>query len=180
VAFAFCCGRSLLRLTYGPSYAAVAGSLLVSSAVALVNLMNGQITTVFYARGLPGMHRRAVAVMAVVMVSMVYPLCKWLGPVGGQAAALLAVIVGYLLQIVRVRRLTGLQMGPYGKGLLIPGLPSTSVVAVGLLTRPFAALSGPAANIAFGIVGCLLAYILACAILLQSRTQLSLPTQLES
>jgi len=180
LAFVFFCGHSVLGLTYGPLYAAVAGSLLVASAVNLVNLLNNQITTVFYARGLPGLHRRAVAVMAATMIVMVYPLCKWLGPVGGQAAALVAVIVGYLLQVVRVRKLTGLHMISYGKGFLLSGLVSIIVVAVSISSRSFVILARPAANIAVGIVGCLLAYILACAILLRGRTHLSPPAQSKS
>ena len=170
--FVLFCGRSLLGLTYGTRYAAVAGSLLVAAAVALVNLLNGQITTVFYASGLPEFHRRAVAVMAATMLVMVYPLCKLLGLMGGQAAALLAVIVGYILQIARVRKLTGLNLTSYGKGFVLSGL-SMSAVAVCLLIHPFAALAHPVANIACGILGCLLAYLLAAAVLLRGHKQLS-------
>ena len=46
--------------------------------------------------GRPGLHRRAVAASAVVMLIAIYPACKLLGVVGGQVAALLAIIVSYL------------------------------------------------------------------------------------
>ncbi len=169
LAFMFFCGRSLLTLAYGPRYGVVTGALVIASCVALVNLLNGQITTVFYARGFPHLHRRAVAAMAVAMVIAIYPLSRWLGPVGGQAAALLAVIVGYLLQVVRVRQITGLSLARYGNAFLIAALVSLSVVAIGLGTRQFAILARPAANIAVGLMGCLFAYVLAGATLLRRQ-----------
>lgn len=180
LAFVLYCGRSLLTLAYGPRYGALTGALGLASCVALVNLLNGQITTVFYARGFPHLHRRAVAVMATAMVVVIYPLAKWLGPLGGQVACLLAVVVGYLLQVARVQKLTSLDLVPYWKGLWISGLASLTVVAVGLSMRPFAVLARPGVNIAIGIAGCLLACILACAILLRDQTLLSgRPLQVE-
>ena len=173
LAFAFLCGRSLLAMAYGPRYGALSGSLALASCVALLNLANGQITTVFYARGFPQLHRRAVAVMAAAMAVAIYPLSKWLGPVGGQVACLLAVAIGYLLQLVRVRRLTGLNLALYGKGFLVAGMASMAVVAVCLPTRSFAALARPTVNIASGIAGCLLAYAVAYAILLRGQARLS-------
>jgi hypothetical protein len=131
--------------------------------------MNGQITTVFYARGFPQLHRTAVAVMAVAMVLTVYPLAKWLGPDGGQWACLIAVILGLLLQIARVRGLTGLDLGLYGNGALPALLASTGVVAFSLLTRAFTVPARPAVNVAFGAFGCLLAYLLVFAFLMRRQ-----------
>jgi O-antigen/teichoic acid export membrane protein len=169
--FMLFCGRSILALAFGARYADASGPLLAASAVALVNLLNNQITTVFYAKGTPGLHRRAVALMAVTMVIVVYPLCKGLGPIGGQLSALLAVLVGYLLQIQRVRHLTGLRLTYYAKGLPLSVLVSTGVILVGLCARPFAALAVPGANIATGILGCITAYAGACAILFRRQRQ---------
>lgn len=167
MAFVVFCGHSLLALAYGPRYEAMTAALVLASAVALVNMLNGLITTIFYARGVPGLHRWAVAVMAATMVVVVYPLCRWLGPVGGQVAALLAVVAGYLLQVERMRKLTGLSLISYGKSFALSCLVSMVVVVAGLSARPFAALARPAANIALGLAACLLAYLLACAILLR-------------
>jgi PST family polysaccharide transporter/lipopolysaccharide exporter len=179
LAFVLFCGRSLLGLTYGLRYGSVAGSLLAASAVGAVNLLNGQLTTVFYAHGLPEFHRRSVAVMAVTMVVVVYPLCRWMGPVGGQVAALLAVMAGYGLQAERVRELTGIKLIDYGQGLWLSGLVSMVVVAAGLCARLFAVAALPAANIAIGAAACLVAYLLACAVLLRGRRDVLRPARTE-
>lgn len=169
LAFVFFCGRSLLTLVYGARYGALTGALVLASCVALTNLLNGQITTVFYARGFPHLHRRAVAAMAATMAIAIYPLAKWLGPVGGQVAALLAVMVGYFIQVARVREITGLSLTRYGSGFLVSALASLSVVAISLGTRPFAMLTRPVANIVIGALGCVLAYALTGAIFLRSQ-----------
>lgn len=162
-------GGSFLGLVYGSRYSLAAGSMALAACVALVNLMNSQITTVFYARGLPQLHRRAVAVMAATMLVAIYPFTKWLGIAGGQAAALLAVVVGFGLQAERIRRITDLSLSRYAKGFVLAVLASSSVAAVGFGVKPFAALSRPIPNIATGILGCLMAYGLAFAIRLRGR-----------
>jgi O-antigen/teichoic acid export membrane protein len=165
LAFSFFCGRSLLTVVYGPRYAAAAAPLIVGACVALFNLLNGQITTVFFAKGVPSLHRRSVALMAVAMVVLVYPFSKWLGIVGGQAASLIAVLLGYLFQVERIYHLTGVDLPQYGKSFLVSAATSFSVVAICLATRPFASLGRPLPNIGLGIAGCILAYALACLFL---------------
>jgi O-antigen/teichoic acid export membrane protein len=172
LAFVFFCGRSLLTLAYGSSYAAVNGALVLASAVALVNLLNGQITTVFYARGLPHLHRLSVGAMAVSMMIAIYPLAVWLGPMGGQAAALLAVIVGYLVQLARVRGVTGLSVARYCNSFPVALLISLTVVVLSLGSRFFAVLDRPGANLVVGIAGCVVAYIIAAAAFLRQQKSL--------
>ena len=58
--------------------------------------LNVLITSVFTGMGRPGLHRRAVAASAVVMMIAIYPACKLFGVVGGQVAALLAIVVSYV------------------------------------------------------------------------------------
>jgi O-antigen/teichoic acid export membrane protein len=168
LAFVFVCGKSLLTISYGPRYGALTGALALASCVALVNLLNGQITTVFYARGLPQLHRRAVAAMAATMVFAIFPAAKWAGPAGGQVACLLAVLVGYALQVARVRGLTGLKMALYGNRFPLALLVSMSVVAISLFARLIPTLAHPIADVALGIAGCFLAYILVYAIILRN------------
>jgi hypothetical protein len=65
----------------------------------------------FYAREGRVLHCGAVAASAVAMLIAVYPAYKHLGLAGGgQVAALLAIIVRYLLQVMRVRGLRGLKL----------------------------------------------------------------------
>src|ERR1022692_1927939 len=158
------CGRSLLTLIYGQRYSVVATALALAACAALLNILNIQITLMFYAKGVPALHRRSVASMAVLMVLLIYPLAKGFGLWGGQLACLIAVVVGYLLQVERIRKVTGLRLSEYGKSFLIPAAASLVVAAIWLVTGSIGALARPSANIIVGILACLLAYGFACAI----------------
>jgi O-antigen/teichoic acid export membrane protein len=156
----YLCGHSLLLVIYGVRYVAGAGPLAVATAVIFLNVLNAMITIVFSAMGLPALHRRAVAASAVVMLIAIYPACKLLGVVGGQVAALLAIIVSYLLQVIRMRGLTGLDLLRYGKALVPAALVSGGILGVGLGARFLGLATRPLANIALGASACVIAYAL--------------------
>jgi O-antigen/teichoic acid export membrane protein len=159
------CGRSLLTVTYGQRYGGAAGPLIVAGCAALLNVANAQITTMFYAKGNPQLHRRCVAIMATLMIVLTYPLVKWFGPVGGQLACLVSIVVGYLFQIERIWKLTGLSLSQYRTGFLVSSVISLSVVAICSSARVLGNWQHPVPNILVGMVGCLVAYALACTIL---------------
>jgi lipopolysaccharide exporter len=173
LAFVFFCGRSLLTTVYGQRYAAGAAALFVASCVAIINVVNAQATGVFYANGQPGLHRRCVTIMAILMVLLIYPLARWFGLLGGQLACLISMMVGFLFQVVRIRDFTAIRISEYGKTFLVSALIAASVVVVCLGTRPFAALTRPLPNIALGIAGCLFAYGLTAMILFRGRRELT-------
>ncbi len=172
--FMFLCGRSLLILFYGSRYAAAAVPLMLASCVVFVNILNGQITTVFYGRGVPQLHRRSVAIMAVLMVALVYPFSKWFGLPGGQMACFLAVVTGYVFQLVRLRDLTNLPLMEYAKPFATGAMFSMVVLAIWLGTTwlgasRFPMLSRPIASVALGALGCSLAYGFCAAVFLRKR-----------
>ncbi len=154
-------GRSLLLVFYGSRYTASAAVLSVAALVALVNLLNGQITIVFYARGLPQLHRRSVAAMALMMLLGIYPISRWFGPVGGQIAALVSVIVGFSVQALRVGGLTSGLLAQYARSCAVPALVSVAVVAMLRLVGGFLSPLGSAVNIALGLFGCILTFAVA-------------------
>jgi len=162
-ALSFFCGRSLLTIAYGQRYAAAAVPLAIAACVAVINLVNGQITTVFLAKGQPQLHRRCVAAMAATMIALIYPSVKWFGFAGAQMACLMSVLSGYSLQVERIRHITGLNLLHYGKNHLVPAIVSLFVVAVCLGSRSVPWLDHPLSNIVVGILGCLLAYALTYA-----------------
>lgn len=172
--FIFLYGRSVLTVFYGQRYGAAAVPLMIAACVVLINLLNGQITTVFYGRGLPQLHRRAVAIMAVLMVVSVYPAAKWFGLAGGQMACLVAVIVGYVFQLLRLHKLTNISLTHYLKPFLSGLALSLIVVAVWTVTYPIAAAIPPLANVALGGLGCLVAYGLSAARLLRTRETIAI------
>ncbi|MEP6715443.1 MAG: oligosaccharide flippase family protein [Terriglobia bacterium] len=158
LAFIFLCGRSLLTLTYGPKYSAAAVPLMIAGCVALFNIANGLLTVVFYSLGLPNLHRRSVVIAAVIVAVLVYPLSKWTGPAGGQLACLIAIACGFLFQLARTRRLTGLNLSQYAATLVLPALISFSMLAICLAISSFARLVSPISNMILGFTGCALAY----------------------
>ena len=155
--FAFFCGRALLTLAYGVRYSAATGPFIVASAVALLNLLNGQLTSIFFATGRPNLHRYSIIVMAAVMTLLIYPFVHLFGIIGGQLSCLAAVSVGFVLQAARVHELIGFQLLPYAKAILTGAAVSLSVVAVCLGTRAFPLATRPLPNLVIGAAGCLIA-----------------------
>jgi O-antigen/teichoic acid export membrane protein len=165
------CGRSLLSIAYGARYVAAAGPLAVASGVAFLNLLNAVITCVFTAVGRPALHRRAVTASAIVMVIAVYPACKMLGMVGGQAAALVAIIVSYLLQVFRMRSLTGLNLFRYARTFIPAALASAGILIAGYGSRILGLAAKPAVNLTIGAIACIAAYALCLAAVVRGKIQ---------
>jgi O-antigen/teichoic acid export membrane protein len=165
----YLCGSSLLRLIYGTRYEAAAGPLAVAAVVVFLSLLNVLITSVFAGMGRPGLHRRAVTASAVVMIIAIYPACKLFGVVGGQVAALLAIIASYVLQIRRMRGLTGLNLLRYGRAFVPAVLASAGALGVGLGARFVGLVNRPLANIALGAALCVIAYVVCVPSFLRIR-----------
>lgn len=158
VVFIALCGRDLLNLVYGQRYGSVALSVLVASFVVFINVLNSQITVVFYGRGVPQLHRASVTMMAALMLVLIYPATKTLGLVGGQICCLLAVLAGFIFQLRRVHRLTGLSYAAYLRPFIGAVGLSALVLCTWLMSLTSAAFARPIFSVAFGIFGCLLAY----------------------
>jgi O-antigen/teichoic acid export membrane protein len=169
VAAIWLCGHSLLTLIYGARYVAAAGPLAVAAVAVLLTVLNAPITCLFIGIGRPELHRRAVAASAVVMLVTIYPGCKLFGVVGGQVAALLAIILGYLMQMVRMRELTGLNLAHYAKAFVPATLMSAGILAVGFSARLFDLATRPITNIALGVIACLIAYALCVPVFIKTR-----------
>jgi O-antigen/teichoic acid export membrane protein len=153
---------SLLKLVYGERYVTAAGPLSAASAVVLVTVLNAVPTCVLFAKGRPALHRHAVIATAAVLLIAIYPACKFLGPVGGQIAALLAITVGYLFQLILLRSLTGLNLFRYGSAFVLPVLGSTAMLVIVLGSRRLGLVLRPATDITLCVAGCLVAYAM-CA-----------------
>jgi lipopolysaccharide exporter len=166
--FTFFCGRILLDLVYGPRYSAATGPLIIASLVALLNLLNGQITSIFYSKGLPELHRRCVVVMAITMIALIYPFVLRFGLIGGQIAALLAIVVGLSFQAVRVRSLANLDMLRYAKVLSASAGISLGVAVVCAIAKFYAFDARPIPTLLTGVAGCVAAYCISGRIFLRN------------
>jgi O-antigen/teichoic acid export membrane protein len=165
----YLCGSSLLSLAYGVRYMGGAGPLAVAAVVVFLNVLNVGITCAFSGLGRPELHRRAVTASAIIMMIVIYPACKLLGVVGGQVAALIAISVSFLLQIVRMRELTDLDLFRYAKAFLPAALVSGGILAVGLGARYFGLATKPIANIALSAGACVIAYVMCVPAFLRIR-----------
>ena len=161
--FAAFCGHSLLTIVYGQRYGVAAIALVLAAGAALINVLNAQLTMLFYAQGLPQLHRRAVAAMAVLVAVLTYPLTKEFGLWGAQLAVLIAIVVGYILQVERTRKVIGLKLSDYRKTFVVPLAISLCAVLACLAARSAGILLRPLPNIMFGILGCLVTSGVACA-----------------
>ena len=170
VLFVYFCGRSVLDLAFGGRYSDAAPALVAAAVVSVLGLANGQVTTVFYARGLPKLHRVCVVLMALTMIALIYPFAKFFGTVGGQLACVAACAAGWLFQVARIKSITDLSMGQYF-GSFFAGLGISSVVAMVCLGQRATGWRGPVVNIAFGVIGCAAAYALAGVIYLRRAEQ---------
>jgi O-antigen/teichoic acid export membrane protein len=160
---------SLLTVTYGARYLKSAGPLAVAAAVAFLSILNGVITDVFSAMGRPALHRRAVAASAVIMIVAIYPACKMLGVVGAQIAALLAIGTSFVLQIMRIRKLTGLDLAQYGTAFVPAGLVCAALLCGGFGIRYLGLAEGNTAQIALGLCVLLLAYGICLPVVLRIK-----------
>lgn len=156
----YLCGHSLLSIVYGSGYVVDSGSLVVAAVVVFLNVLNAAITCAFMGVGRPELHRFAVATSAIIMMILIYPACRLLGVVGGQVAALIAIGASYTIQVLRMRRLTGLDLSRYARTFAMPLLLSGGLLAVGLGSRFLGLAIGPIANVVLVAGACVIAYAL--------------------
>jgi O-antigen/teichoic acid export membrane protein len=163
----YLCGHSLLMVIYGARYVASTGPLSMAAAVVFLNLLNVAITCAFVGIGRPGLHRRAVAASAVAMLIAIYPACKLFGVVGGQVAALLAIILSYSLQVVRMRDVTGLDLLCYAKAFVLPALGAVAMFGAVLGGRYIGLTPGPIPDIVLCVGSCIVTYGVCASVLLR-------------
>jgi divalent metal cation (Fe/Co/Zn/Cd) transporter len=145
-------------LSYGHRYVIAATTLAIASFSAFFNILNAQITTVFYAKGVPQLHRRCVAAMAITVVILTYPCIKEFGLWGAQLASLAAIVVGYVIQIERIRKVSSLSLKAYGGLFLSPAAVSLGAIAAFLGAKITHTFVLPWANLLFGIFCCIATY----------------------
>ncbi len=148
----------LLRLAYGARYVAAARPLSVACAVAFLTVLNVVPSCVLFGKGLPGLHRQSVVATAGTMLIAVYPASKFFGPTGAQFAALLAILVGYLYQLVSLHWVTGLSLVRYAWAFVMPAVGSGVMLTIVLVCREFGITAKPGVDIAVCLGSCLIAY----------------------
>ena len=180
VAAVWICGPSLLSIFYGHRYSVQSASMALTLAtiVAFLNTLNSLITNVFFAAGKPALHRRAVAASAIVMMIAIYPAFKLLGTGGGQLAAVAAIGASYILQILRVHKVTHLNLWRYGRAFGPALLAAGSILLAGTLMRLVGLSAKPGPNVLTMLAVCLVVYLAYLPALMKTRfLTLSGPTR---
>jgi hypothetical protein len=107
--------------------------------------------------GRPELHRQFTLLRAVLMLAVIWPAVRRFGLSGAAASGLFAMLVGYTFQMMRLRKITALDLRDY-VFVFLPGLgASICVVLTWLVTHSFSLLN-PVTQIVFGAAGCFLAY----------------------
>jgi O-antigen/teichoic acid export membrane protein len=172
--FVFFCRRALLTLILGQRYSVVSGPLVVAFAAMLLNALNNQLTTFFYAKGLPHVHRFCVGIMAITVLILIWPSLKFFGLVGGQCAVLASVALGLGFQLERAHHYSGLDLKMLTKAFPPSLLVCIPVIGVGLISHASPILKHPLANVFTGLVGCLIAYGLSLLYLVRRSENFSI------
>jgi PST family polysaccharide transporter/lipopolysaccharide exporter len=166
--FVICYGKELLTLAYGATYASASVPLALVFAKVLLNTSSMPIATAYFAMGRPELHRLFTGVRALVIAAFIFPAVKLFGLIGAAASGLIAVSTGYAFQVMRIRRLTGLDLAHYLAIFLNALGASLAVVLVWLMTRHIPT-SPRLLNLVPGLMGCLLASGIALAMSRRSR-----------
>jgi hypothetical protein len=80
--------------------------------------------------GHPGLHRIFLLIRAILIVVLLYPAIYYFGLNGAAVSVMLAMVIAYLFQAIRVRSLTGLHIKGYAENFLLAVLFSTPVAVV--------------------------------------------------
>ncbi|MBN2106595.1 MAG: oligosaccharide flippase family protein [Deltaproteobacteria bacterium] len=167
-------GREVLLLVYGAKYGAVAVPFAIIFARQLIYYLGVPIATVYIALGRPELHRLFTAIRTALIVVMIVPAIKLFGLPGAAAAGLISMMVGYMVQINRLRTLTGLHPKIFAKMILLAVCAALVVGSFWLVTHSFAA-DRPAVSLLFGGAGCLASYAAAAKLFLMQKSTADFP-----
>ncbi|MGD0232228.1 MAG: oligosaccharide flippase family protein [Syntrophorhabdales bacterium] len=126
IAFAWLYGGFLLRIVYGPRYAAAGIPFAILFTAAAIEITTVPIATLYFATGKPGLHRLFSLVRAAVLIISIAPACYLFGWNGAAFSVLLATAGGYAVQALRIRSIINIRTSEIVKSL---GKPLIRTVA---------------------------------------------------
>jgi len=131
VVYAAICADYLLTLFYDPLYAVAAAAFVLMCCYLLVRGQGNILGQVYMAMGKPHMHRRFVALRAVIIFAAIYPGIKYFGISGAAGVMLLANFSALAMQVVWLRGPIGLRFSEYFTSW-IAGLGLSAVIFIPL------------------------------------------------
>lgn len=165
LALAWVWGSAVLSLVYGPKYGRMGSVFALLFANEILVTANIAIASAFLALGQPALLRRFSLIRACVVVVIAYPLIRAFGPLGAATAPLVSMLTAFGVQLVAIRRLTGLQLYPYMTAWLKSAVVAGLVAAVALPLHHWTSATPPATSALVGAgYGTLVVMILALAV----------------
>lgn len=153
-------GKDTLQVLYGGEYAKAAVPFALLFCIAMLRMLSVPVMSLYYMIGRPELNRWFTVVRAVLMIALIYPATKWYGLTGAAGAGLIAMILGYALQVFRLRAITDLDIREYNR-ILWSALPISFSVAIVWAATHSVFTFAPTTQMAIGGLGCLLGYVMA-------------------
>lgn len=117
-------GKAILGIVYGAPYVTVAVPFAVVVIASFLRLLAAPVAQVYFAVGMPHLHRVFTILRAVVVVALLYPAIHWFGLLGAAVSGLVAMFIGYVFQLLRLRAITRFNLhefvGRHGKAMIAP------------------------------------------------------------
>jgi len=153
-------GKDLLHVLYGGPYAKAAVPFALMFGTAMLRVLTVPVVSLYFMIGQPGLNRFFAIVRVLVMGVLIYPAAKWYGLTGAASAGLIAMTVGYVIQLVRLRNIIGLDLRQYDWLSWRPLAISLPLVVAWVATHHALKLAH-LTQITVGALACLLGYALA-------------------
>ncbi|MGH7452559.1 MAG: oligosaccharide flippase family protein, partial [bacterium] len=165
-------GKDLLLLVYGAEYTEVAGPFAIIFGTSLLQILCIPVATLYMAIGRPELHRLFAVIRTALMLLLIYPAVKYFGLTGAAMAGLVSIALGFLFQLIRMHKITKIDLRRYSFIFLRAAGISGGVAALWLVTHNLYP-DRPWLHLLPGAMGCLLAYALTIIAFLQPKSSFS-------
>jgi O-antigen/teichoic acid export membrane protein len=171
-------GKEILFIVYGPEYAAVALPFALIATTALLTLCSTPIAGYYFAIGKPELHRYFTLIRAILILILIYPLVYYYGLIGAASAGAISMIVGYILQVGRINKLTSLNLLSYSRVILESILLSIPILIVWFLTHQYFQ-DNLLLNLIIGVISFLVTLLLSVFLYMNFKSSLLDPSILK-
>lgn len=168
LAFLIICAGPILSLVYGSPFGAVSVPFSFLCLWALVTTQAIGVGSVLIGVGMPHLHRRAVALRAVILIGLIYPAIRFWGLSGAAGAVLVAYSVALVPPFLWMRWLINLKLNEYALSWL-PGFWASLVVIVPTILLRYSSGTKYTLSMIVGIISCLGAWLVGLLLLKRSR-----------
>lgn len=168
VVFILVYSESILIIIYGKEYAAVSIAFSILAVTAFLRLLSVPIAGMYMAIGEPGKHRFFTIIRASLMIMFIYPAVKYFGLVGGASAGLTAILVGFVLQLNKLKEIISLNKKKYIMSLVPAACFSSLIIIIWVITNSFTT-GMPLREILAGLASCIIVYLLIIGIQIKTK-----------